>query len=190
MHLIHSFKATHHSSLLAQFRKKPRQVNDGLAHDMGDTFWRFPVISDIPGYEKTHWYCLTYLDKDVWTNKSIILVKGTAGAKEVIIKNLQWQHDPTSYWVGGVAYVFGRDFSWQGAKLTAGTGRIINLWHGLDPDEAQDFHDRIIEMDTRVIAKGEDVCASWSVYLRLPAGSTLTACGSLVTFDTYVKYVK
>lgn len=88
-----------------------------------------------------------------------------------------------------MAWVEGTDFEWKEEVLTPGTGRIINIWEGLDPDESQDFTRIIKEMESRHVVKNTEIRMTFNVYCRVAGGSTAQNVANVITFDTYVKYL-
>lgn len=155
----------------------------------GERILAFPVWSDLAGYEKTHWYILTRVGGTGWVAKWTTLLGQSPGAKEIIFKNLKWQHDPTTYWVSSIALMEGTDFTWDAEACVPGTGSIINTWQGLDPDNEQNYIGTIKEMDTRYVVKYREIRLTYNVYCRVEGGSTAKNVGNIITFDTYVKYL-
>lgn len=72
-----------------------------------------------------------------------------------------------------MAWVEGTDFEWKEEVLTPGTGRIINIWEGLDPDESQDFNGIIKEMESRHVVKNTEIRMTFNVYCRVAGGRRL-----------------
>ena len=149
----------------------------------------YEVVSELPGWQKQHYYCLDYFTNGTWESADIELLSAEKGAREFIVKNVKWMRDSTEYFVGTIAIVDSDDFSWDGEELDSGVGRIHNVWNGLDTDETQEVGMIIPEMETRSVVKDAPVRMAWTCFNRLPSGRPATATmASLVTFDLYTRY--
>lgn len=88
-----------------------------------------------------------------------------------------------------MALMEGTDFQWDAEAIVPRTGKIINTWQGLDPDNEQNYIGTIKEMDTRYVVKYRELRLAYNVYCRVEGGSTAQNVANVVTFDTYVKYL-
>lgn len=149
----------------------------------------YEVVSDLPGWQKQHYYCLDYFKNNTWESADIALLDAEKGAREFIVKNVKWMRDRTEYFVGTLAVVEGDDFTWEDEDINPGVGRIHNVWNGLDTDETQEVGMIIPEMETRSVVKDSPVRVAWTCYNRLPETRPSTdSMASLVTFDLYTRY--
>lgn len=149
----------------------------------------YSVVSDLPGWEKQHYYCLDYFKNNTWEAADIEILGAHRGVHEFWVRNVKWERDRTEYFTGTIAIVDSDDFSWDGEYIDPGIGRTWNVWNGLDTDETMEVGKLLHEMDTRGVVKDAPVRVAWHCYNRLPSTRPTTDnMASLVTFDVYTRY--
>ena len=155
---------------------------------MTDSVTIYSVVSDVPGWDKHHYYCVYYFPDLAWALKNIPLyIPSTSGKKEMFLRNVKWLRNKTTYWTGSMAIMEGEGWSWStgGQKMTPGTGRIINIWNGMDADNVQEMNSNIEEMNVRMTASDSSLTLTIKAYMDGDGDNI----NSLLSFDLYTRYL-